>query len=612
MSTAIEDYGIIGDCETVALVGRNGSIDWCCLPRFDSDACFASLLGKPENGRWLLAPTSAIKKTSRRYRDHTLILETRFDTADGSVTVIDFMRPRSGHSLSSSSGDADLIRIVRGESGRVRMGMELTIRFDYGLSVPWISAMGEGLLHAIAGPHLIVINGGTSLSYSDSTVKADFTIAADQTVPFVIVHNPSHYPAPSPVSASAALAETERFWLDWVAQGTYGGVAEDAVERSLIVLKALTYAPTGGIVAAPTTSLPEEIGGERNWDYRYCWLRDATFTLLAFMDAGLHREADAWRDWLLRAVAGEASQDQIMYGIAGERRLIEWEVTWLSGYENSKPVRVGNAAATQLQLDVYGEVADAMHQSRKSASSVPEQSAAIERDWISNLEKIWMQPDDGIWEVRGGRQQFTHSKVMAWVAVDRAIKDFERFKLAAPLDHWRSLRDKIHEDVCQNGFNPSVGTFVQSYGSTALDASLLLIPLVGFLPASDRRVVATIEAIERKLVVDGFVLRYDLDKSDDGLAGDEATFLFCSFWLVDCLVMLGRRDDAKHLFDRLLSVRNDLGLLAEEYDPISRRQLGNFPQAFSHIGLVNSAANLSRAIAPVSQRTDTEPAEMAA
>jgi GH15 family glucan-1,4-alpha-glucosidase len=612
MSAAIEDYGIIGDCETVALVGRNGSIDWLCLPRFDSDACFAALLGAHENGRWLLAPTSAIKNTSRRYRDHTLILETRFGTAEGSVTVIDFMRPRSGHSLSSSSGDADLIRIVRGESGQVRMGMELTVRFDYGLSVPWISSRGEGLLHAIAGPHLIVISAGTALTHSGGTVKADFTIAAGQTVPFVIVHNPSHYPAPLPVSASAALAETERFWLDWVAQGTYGGVAAEAVERSLIVLKALTYAPTGGIVAAPTTSLPEEIGGERNWDYRYCWLRDATFTLLAFMDAGFHSEAAAWRDWLMRAVAGEASQDQIMYGIAGERRLIEWEVTWLSGYENSKPVRVGNAAATQLQLDVYGEVADAIHQSRKSASSVPEQSAAIERDWISNLEKIWMQPDDGIWEVRGGRQQFTHSKVMAWVAVDRAIKDFERFKLAAPLDHWRSLRDKIHEDVCRHGFNASVGTFVQSYGSTALDASLLLIPLVGFLPASDPRVVATVEAIERKLVVDGFVLRYDLKRSDDGLAGDEATFLFCSFWLVDCLVMIGRRDDAERLFNRLLSVRNDLGLLAEEYDPVSRRQLGNFPQAFSHIGLVNSAVNLSRAIAPVSQRTDTEPRELAA
>jgi len=612
MGAAIEDYGIIGDCETVALVGRNGSIDWACLPRFDSDACFAALLGKPENGRWLLAPVSAVKKTTRRYRDHTLILETRFDTADGSVTVIDFMRPRSGHSFSLSGGDADLIRIVRGESGQVRMGMELTIRFDYGLSVPWISPMGEGLLHAIAGPHLMTINGGTPLTHSDGIVKADFTISAGQTVPFVIVHNPSHCPAPLPVSASAALAQTERFWLDWVAQCTYRGVASDAVERSLIVLKALTYAPTGGIVAAPTTSLPEEIGGERNWDYRYCWLRDATFTLLAFMNAGFHGEAEAWSEWLLRAVAGKASQDQIMYGIAGERRLLEWEVTWLSGYENSKPVRVGNAAATQLQLDVYGEVADAMHQARKSASSVSERSASIEREWIEYLDKIWMQPDEGIWEVRGERQQFTHSKVMAWVAVDRAIKDFERFKLAAPLDHWRALRAKIHADVCQNGFNRSVGSFVQSYGSTALDASLLLIPLVGFLPASDPRVVATVEAIEQKLRVDGFVLRYDLGESDDGIAGDEATFLFCSFWLVDCLIMLGRRGDAEHLFNRLLNVRNDLGLLAEEYDPTSGRQLGNFPQAFSHIGLVNSAVNLSRAIAPVSQRTDTEPEEMAA
>jgi len=492
------------------------------------------------------------------------------------------------------------------------MAMELTIRFDYGLSVPWVSSVGEGLLHAIVGPHLIVINGGTGLTHSDGTVRADFVVNQGETVPFVIMHSPSHYAAPLPISAGAALAQTERFWLDWVSQCTYEGPADDAVERSLIVLKALTYAPTGGIVAAPTTSLPEELGGVRNWDYRYCWLRDATFTLLAFMNAGFHGEAAAWRDWLLRAVAGKASQDQIMYGIAGERRLLEWEVSWLPGYENSKPVRVGNAAATQLQLDVYGEVADAMHQARKSETTVPEQSAAIERDWIAHLEKIWMEPDEGIWEIRGERQQFTHSKVMAWVAVDRAIKDFERFKLAGPLDHWRSLRDEIHEHVCQHGFNPSVGSFVQSYGSTALDASLLLIPLVGFLPASDPRVVATIEAIQRKLVVDGFVLRYDLEKSDDGIAGDEATFLLCSFWLVDCLIMLGRRNDALDLFNRLLNIRNDLGLLAEEYDPISGRQLGNFPQAFSHIGLVNSAVNLSRAIAPLSQRTDTEPTEIAA
>src|SRR5499427_3211944 len=604
MGAAIEDYGIIGDCETAALVGRNGSIDWLCWPRFDSDACFAALLGTRENGRWLLAPTSHVKNTSRKYRDHTLILETRFATEEGEVTVIDFMPPRSGHS--------DLVRIVRGESGQVRMGMELTIRFDYGLSVPWISSIGEGLVHAIVGPHLIVIDGGAALTHSDGKVRANFTINAGETVPFVIMHSPSHYSAPLPISPGAALARTERFWFDWVAHCTYRGPAAAAVERSLIVLKALTYAPTGGIVAAPTTSLPEEIGGVRNWDYRYCWLRDATFTLLAFINGGFHSEADAWRDWLLRAVAGEASQDQIMYGIAGERRLHEWEVSWLPGYENSKPVRVGNAAATQLQLDVYGEVADAMHQARKTATTVPEQNAAIERDWISHLEKIWMQPDEGIWEIRGERLQFTHSKVMAWVAVDRAIKDFERFKLAGPLDHWRELRHTIHQHVCQHGFNPTVGTFVQSYGSTALDASLLLIPLVGFLPASDPRVIATIEAIERKLVVDGFVLRYDLKKSDDGISGDEATFVLCSFWLVDCLIMLGRRGDALNLFNRLLNVRNDLGLLAEEYDPVSGRQLGNFPQAFSHIGLVNSAVNLSRAIGSVDQRTDTEPSEVAA
>ncbi|WP_129643164.1 glycoside hydrolase family 15 protein [Peristeroidobacter agariperforans] len=604
MGAAIEDYGMIGDCESVALVGRDGSIDWLCWPRFDSAACFAALLGTPANGRWLLAPAAAIKSTSRKYRAHTLILETRFETADGAVTVIDFMPPRSGHS--------ELVRIVRGDSGQVHMQMDLKLRFDYGLSVPWLTSIGESLLQAIVGPDLIVINGGHPCTQSDGTVTTDFTIRAGETVPFVIMHGPSHLPAPWPISASAALAQTERFWLDWVSQCEYRGPAADAVERSLIVLKALTYASTGGIVAAPTTSLPEEIGGERNWDYRYCWLRDATFTLLAFMNAGYRAEAVAWRDWLMRAVAGEAAQDQIMYGIAGERRLPEWEVAWLSGYEGSRPVRVGNAAVSQLQLDVYGEVADALHQARKMGMRDPEQSAALEREWIEHLEEIWMEPDEGIWEVRSGRQQFTHSKVMAWVAVDRAIKDFEQFNLPGPLDRWRALRAEIHAHVCEHGFNASVGTFVQSYGSTALDASLLLIPLLGFLPAADPRVVATIEAIERKLTVDGLVLRYDLEKSEDGLAGHEGTFILCSFWLVDCLIMLGRRDDAQRLFERLLSLRSDLGLLAEEYDPAARRQLGNFPQAFSHIGLVNSAVNLSRAIGTVTQRTDSEPGQVGA
>lgn len=599
MSTAIEDYGMVGDCESVALVSRAGSIDWLCWPRFDSDACFAALLGNPDNGRWLLAPASDVQKATRSYRPHTLILETRFETVEGAVTVIDFMPPRSGHS--------DLIRIVRGEQGRVDMRMELAIRFDYGLSVPWISAVGEGLLHAIGGPHLIVVTSTTGLTHTNGTVEAAFTVIPGQTVPFVLMHGDSHESAPLPVSASAALAETERYWRDWVRHCTYQGPAAEAVERSLIVLKALTYAPTGGIVAAPTTSLPEEIGGERNYDYRYCWLRDATFTLLAFMNAGFQSEAVAWRDWLLRAVAGKASQDQIMYGLAGERRLPEWEVTWLSGYEGSTPVRVGNAAATQLQLDVYGEVADALHQARKVGLSTPEHGVALERGWIEHLERIWMEPDEGIWEVRSGRKQFTHSKVMAWVAVDRAIKDFERFKLEGPLDRWRALRDEIHANVCQHGFNPTVGTFVQSYGSTALDASLLLIPLVGFLPANDPRVVATVEAIERRLVIDGFVLRYDLQDVDDGLAGHEGTFLLCTFWLVDCLIKLGRRGDAQRLFDRLVNVGNDLGLLAEEYDPIAGRLLGNFPQAFSHIGLVNSAVNLNCPVAPGNQRTDTEP-----
>jgi len=598
MNAAIEDYGMIGDCESVALVSRAGSVDWLCLPRFDSDAFFAALLGTRDNGRWLLAPAFDVRKATRRYRPHTLILETRFETAHGAVTVIDFMLPRRGHS--------ELIRIVRGEDGRVEMRMELLVRFDYGLSVPWISSVGDGLVHAIGGPHLIVVGAAAALTHANGIVEAAFTVTPGQTVPFVLMHSPSHEPPPLPVSASAALAETEKYWLDWVSQCTYQGPAAPAVERSLIVLKALTYAPTGGIVAAPTTSLPEEIGGERNWDYRFCWLRDATFTLLAFMNAGFHSEAVAWRDWLLRAVAGKASQDQIMYGIAGERRLPEWEVSWLSGYEGSTPVRVGNAAATQLQLDVYGEVADALHQARKGGLSTPEQSVALERGWIEHLERIWREPDEGIWEVRSGRQQFTHSKLMAWVAVDRAIKDFERFKLDGPIDRWRALREEIHADICEHGFNPAVGTFVQSYGSTVLDASLLLIPLVGFLPAQDPRVVATVEAIERRLVIEGFVLRYDLQKVDDGLAGHEGTFLLCSFWLVDCLIALGRRTDAQRLFERLVNVSNDLGLLAEQFDPTAGRLLGNFPQAFSHVGLVNSAVNLTCPIGPANQRTDTE------
>ena len=594
MSARIEDYGIIGDCETVALVGRDGSIDWLCWPRFDSDACFAALLGKPENGRWLIAPASEVKSISRKYRDHTLILETRFQTADGDVTLIDFMPPRSGAS--------HLVRIVRGESGHVRMRTELTIRFDYGLSVPWISSVGEKLLHAVSGPHLIVINGDVALNDSNGEVAVEFTINRGETLSFVMTYNPSHYPAPLPPSPSAALAQTERFWLDWISHCTYQGTAFDAVERSLIVLKALTYAPTGGIVAAPTTSLPEELGGERNWDYRYCWLRDATLVLVAFMNAGYYSEAVAWRDWLLRAVAGKGSQHQIMYGIAGERRLLEWVVSWLPGYGNSKPVRVGNAASTQLQLDIYGAVADAVHHARKGTVGVSERGIAIQNELMKYLEKVWMLPDEGIWEVRGERKQFTHSKVMAWVAVDRTIKDYERFGLAGQIDHWRTLRNRIHQDVCQRGFNPRLGSFVQSYESNVLDASLLQIPLLGFLPASDPRVVATIEAIERRLVVDGLVMRYDSEESADGIAGHEGTFLLCSFWLVDCLILLDRYDHARRLFDRLLSIRNDLGLLAEEYDPVSHRLLGNFPQAFSHLGLINSALNLSGAIDPTPRR----------
>jgi GH15 family glucan-1,4-alpha-glucosidase len=568
-------------------VSRDGSIDWLCWPRFDSPACFAALLGGPANGRWKLAAADATARIQRRYRDDTLILETEFDTADGSCVVVDFMPLRDGKS--------NIVRTVVGKRGRVAMQTEIVLRFDYGTIIPWVSRLEDDALRAIAGPDMIVIRGDVDLRGEGFTTVGDFTIAEGEEKSFVMTWGPSHLEPPLMVDPVKALKVTEEFWTQWAAQCTYRGTWRQAVVRSLLTLKALTFHPTGGIVAAPTTSLPEQVGGVRNWDYRYCWLRDATLTLLALMDGGYFREAAAWRDWLLRAAAGSPDQVQIMYGLAGERWLREWEIPWLPGYENSKPVRIGNAAHEQLQLDVYGEVMDALHQAR--LGNIPESADAwaLERALVKQLEQIWERPDQGIWETRGAPQHFTHSKVMAWVAIDRAVKSAEQFQLEGPVDHWRALRDRIHDDVCQKAFDPELNSFVQSYGSKLVDASVLLLPLVGFLPASDSRVRGTVEAIEKRLLVDGFVLRYDSAATDDGLPEGEGAFLACSFWLADNYLLLGRQDDALRVFERLLSLRNDVGLLSEEYDPALKRQVGNFPQAFSHIALLSTAFNLGHA-----------------
>ena len=593
--TAIEDYALIGDCETAALVGRNGSIDWLCWPRFDSPACFAALLGRPEHGRWTLHPADDAAAISRTYRDHSLILETRFDTAGGAATLIDFMPPR-GH-------NSDVVRLVRGDSGRVRMTMELVLRFDYGSIVPWVSRLDDGTWRAIAGPDMVVLRTPVEVKGKDLTTIAEFDVAAGETVPFVLTYGASHKPPPNAIDPIASLRGTETFWKDWAARACEDGEWCDAVKRSLIVLKALTYAPTGGIVASPTTSLPEKLGGTRNWDYRFCWLRDATLTLLSLMNAGYHDEARAWRDWLLRAGAGSPRQLQIMYGLAGERQLREWEVPWLPGYEQSRPVRIGNAAHGQLQLDVFGEVMDALHQARRGGISGDTSEWPFQKALLQHLARIWAEPDQGIWEVRGSKQHFTFSKVMAWVAFDRAVKTAELFGLEGPVERWRAVQEQIHAEVCARGFDHRRGCFVQAYESNQLDASLLLLPTTGFLPASDPRVRATIEAVERELLCDGFVMRYDTGATDDGLPAGEGVFLACSFWLADAYVMLGRVDEARALFERLLALRNDVGLLSEEYDTRLRRQVGNFPQAFSHVALVNTAHNLSHATKPVHQRS---------
>jgi len=596
----IEDYGLIGDTHTAALAGRDGSIDWLCLPRFDSDACFAALLGDEDNGFWRLAPADGSRAARRSYRGDTLVLETEFDTGSGAVRVVDCMPIRESH--------PQVVRIVEGVRGSVPMRMELVMRFGYGIGVPWVRRVG-GLLTALAGPDGLALWTTVHTRGLDRRTVAEFTVSAGQHVPFVLTWFPSHEEPPRPIDAVFAVDETELWWEDWSAQCTFEGEPawRDAVVRSLITLKALTYQPTGGIVAAATTSLPETLGGSRNWDYRYCWLRDATLTLQALMRGGYHEEAMAWRDWLLRAVAGDAKDLQIMYGPAGERRLEEWEADWLAGYEGSRPVRIGNAAAGQFQLDVYGEVMSALYDSAKAGDDLGASAWDLQCALLDFVERGWQEPDDGIWEVRGPRRHFTHSKVMAWVAVDRAVRCVEECGMEGPVDRWRALRDQIHAEVCAKGYNADVGAFTQYYGSSALDASLLMIPLVGFLPASDPRVRGTIEAVERDLTEDGFVLRYRAEEASDvdGLSGHEGAFLACSFWLADCLHLLGRTADARVLLTRLLDLRNDLGLLAEEYDARAARQVGNFPQAFSHVSLVNAAYNLSdlRVPAVVSEET---------
>jgi GH15 family glucan-1,4-alpha-glucosidase len=581
----IEDYAMIGDLQTAALVERGGSIDWLCFPRFDSAACFAALLGDAENGRWLLAPTAG-GTTSRKYRGETLILETTWENEEGAVRVIDFMPPRDN--------TPDVVRIVEGIRGSVKMSSELVIRFDYGHIVPWVRRVDHARV-VVAGPDGLCFRTPSRTRGEDMRTVSTFTVAEGERVPFVLTWFPSHGDLPPEIEPEDALAQTDEFWREWI--GACDADLPDewraVIMRSLVILKALIYEPTGGIVAAPTTSLPEWIGGVRNWDYRYCWLRDATLTLLALLHADYEDEARAWRTWLVRAVAGDPADIQVMYGVAGERRLTELELPWLSGYEGSAPVRIGNAASEQLQIDVFGEVVDALYQARVHGLEFQKNPWDLQKVLLGHLEEIWREPDEGIWEIRGERRHFVHSKVMAWVAFDRSVRSVEEHAVDGPVEHWRALRDEIHRDVCANGFDQELGSFVQSYGSKELDASLLLIPLVGFLPASDPKVRGTVEAIEKNLVVDGFVLRYRTHESGvDGLPPGEGVFLPCSFWLVDCLELLGRHDDAHALFDRLVGLANDVGLLAEEYDPQAQRQLGNFPQAFTHLALVNSAYNM--------------------
>jgi GH15 family glucan-1,4-alpha-glucosidase len=590
----IEDYALIGDCATAALVSKGGSIDWLCWPRFDSPACFAALLGSPDNGRWRIAPSESPTRITRRYWPGTMILETLFETPAGSVALIDFMAVEKD----------SIVRIVEGRSGSVEMRLDIALRFEYGTAVPWVTRLnhGSGVL-AVAGPDQVVLKSDVKLHGHGMTTVAAFTAEAGHRTRFVLTHSASHLPVPIPPDADKALNETDASWREWSGRCKYHGAYRAEVQRSLLTLKALSYYPTGGIVAAPTTSLPEQPGGSRNWDYRYCWLRDATFTLLALMHAGYQDEARAWGAWLRRSVAGTPAQLQTLYGIAGERQVLEWEVPWLTGYQGASPVRVGNAASGQLQLDVYGELIDALYQESALGLVRPVSGWPLQRALLAHLEEIWEQPDESIWEVRGGAQHFTFSKVMVWVALDRAIRGAETFHLPAPLERWKALRARVHDRVCREGYSQTRGSFVQYFGSDTLDASLLLLPLVGFLPPEDPRIIGTVKAIGDDLMIDGLVRRYHTDETNDGLSGSEGVFLACSFWYVDNLVLQGRDREARSMFDRLLALTNDVGLLAEEYDPVGHRQLGNFPQAFSHLALINSALNIDTHAGPAAQRS---------
>jgi GH15 family glucan-1,4-alpha-glucosidase len=593
MPSRIEDYALIGDLQTCALVGRDGSIDWMCVPRFDSPACFAALLGTPEHGRWRIAPVGEVVDVQRCYRDDTLILETTFATSEGRVRIVDFMPMRTEA--------IDLIRIVEGVEGRVAMRMDFAIRFDYGSIVPWVRAI-DGSIRAVAGPDTVYLRADVPMRGEEFTTVSEFEVAAGDCFTFDLTWTESHDPHPQRDDPADMLRETEQFWHEWSARCTYEGPWREAVMRSLITLKALTYAPTGGLVAAATTSLPEQIGGVRNWDYRLCWLRDATFAIYALLGGGYTEEAIAWREWLLRAAAGRPEELQIMYSIRGERHLTELEIEWLPGYENSRPVRVGNAAFKQYQLDVYGEVMDVLHLTRRLGLPPSEDAWLVQLALMRFLEKGWREPDEGIWEVRGPRRHFTHSKVMAWVAFDRSIADVEHFGLAGPVERWREIREEIRNEVFEKGFSKELNAFVQFYGSPSADASLLMLPSLGFIDAADPRMTGTIALIRKQLESDGLLRRYPAAPHVDGLPPGEGAFLLCTFWLADTLALAGNYDEAGAIFERLLSLRNDVGLLGEEYDPVARRQLGNFPQAFSHVGLINTAQNLRRGDGPAKDR----------
>jgi GH15 family glucan-1,4-alpha-glucosidase len=593
MASRIEDYAIIGDLHTAALVARDGSLDWLCLPRFDSPACFAALLGTPDHGRWIIAPAIPVQSVTRRYRENTLVLETEFATAQGRVRLIDFMPPRDGR--------ANVLRIIEGLEGDVPMRMELVIRFDYGSIVPWVRHV-EGGIRATAGPDTVYCRASVPLRGENMHTVADFAVRAGERATFEFTYVQTNDAEPPTAVAEESLRATESFWTDWASHCKYEGRWRDAVLRSFITLKALTYEPTGAVVAAPTTSLPEWIGSVRNWDYRFCWLRDATFTLYALMVGGYADEAVAWREWLVNAAAGEPSQLQIMYGIAGERRLTEFALQWLPGYENSQPVRIGNAAYQQHQLDVYGEIMDALHLAMQIGVPADENSWRVQQAMMRFLESDWQKPDEGIWEIRGPRQNFTHSKVMAWVAFDRAIKSVEQFGLEGPVDEWRKVRSRIREQVLELGFNPMVNSFVQYYGSAEPDASLLMLPLVGFIEPNDPRMIGTVKFVTDTLLHQGFLHRYVTKTAIDALPPGEGTFLLCTFWLADNLALQGRHAEAEEIFERLLSLRNDVGLLSEQYDPIAERLLGNFPQAFSHVGLINTARNLENRGGPAEDR----------